>query len=74
MTGAHIWAERYDRQLSELFTLQDEITERVVTAIEPTITAAEIERAKRKPPGSLGAHDFYLRALPHLYRLEPRHF
>ena len=69
MTGAHIWAERYDRQLSELFTLQDEITERVVTAIEPTITAAEIERAKRKPPGSLGAHDFYLRALPHLYDL-----
>ena len=64
-SGAHVWAERYDRALDDIFELQDEITLSVVGAIEPTLRQAEIERAKRKRPDSLDAYDLYLRALPH---------
>jgi len=64
-TGAHVWAERYDRALDDIFELQDEITLSVVGAIEPSLRQAEIERAKRKRPDSLDAYDLYLRALPH---------
>jgi adenylate cyclase len=64
-TGAHVWAERYDRPLGDVFALQDEITLSVVGAIEPTLRQAEIERSKRKRPESLDAYDLYLRALPH---------
>jgi tetratricopeptide (TPR) repeat protein len=64
-SGAHIWAERYDRALDDIFELQDEITLSVVGAIEPTLRQAEIERAKRKRPDSLDAYDLYLHALPH---------
>jgi adenylate cyclase len=66
-TGAHIWAERYDRDLTDIFDVQDEITESVVGAIEPSLRKAEIERAKRKRPGDLDAYDLYLRALAHMY-------
>jgi TolB-like protein len=66
-TGAHIWAERYDRDLIDIFELQDEITQSVVGAIEPSLRKAEIERAKRKRPDDLDAYDFYLRALAHMY-------
>ena len=66
-TGAHIWADRYDRDLSDIFALQDEITERIVSAIEPTVRAVEIKRALAKPTCSLTAYDFYLRALPYYY-------
>ena len=66
-TGAHIWADRYDRDLSDIFALQDEITERIVSAIEPTVRAVEIKRALAKPTGSLTAYDSYLRALPYYY-------
>src|SRR5207248_1932284 len=54
-TGNHIWAERYDRDLSDIFAVQDEITEQVVAAIEPELYAAEDIRSRRKPPESLDA-------------------
>jgi TolB-like protein len=62
-TGNHIWAERYDRHLTDIFAVQDEITEQVVTAVEPQIYAAEGVRAKRKPPESLDAWECVVRAL-----------
>ena len=63
-TGAHVWAERYDRQLDDIFALQDEIALSVVGAIEPSLRRAEIERVKRKRPDSLDAYDLVLRAQP----------
>ena len=65
-TGTHVWAERYDRGLDDIFELQDEITLSVVGAIEPSLLHAEIERAKRKRPDNLDAYDLYLHALPHV--------
>jgi adenylate cyclase len=62
--GRHIWAERYDRALDDVFALQDEITASVVGAMEPSLRQAEIERVKRKRPDSLDAYDFVLRAAP----------
>lgn len=62
-TGAHLWADRFDGALDDIFALQDEITISVVGAIEPSVRLAEIERAKRKRPDSLDAYDLYLRAL-----------
>jgi adenylate cyclase len=64
-TGTHVWAERYDYPLGDIFALQDEITLSVVGAIEPSLRQAEIERSKRKRPDNLDAYDLYLRALPH---------
>jgi len=69
--GRHVWAERYDRALDDIFAVQDEITLSVVGAIEPSLRQAEIERAKRKRPDSLDAYDLYLRALPHLHAAMP---
>ena len=66
-TDAHIWADRYERELSDIFALQDEITERIVSAIEPTVRTVEIKRALAKPTDSLTAYDAYLRALPYYY-------
>jgi adenylate cyclase len=63
-TGAHIWADRYDRALHDVFALQDEITLSTVAAIEPSVRQAEIERAKRKRPENLDAYDLVLRATP----------
>jgi adenylate cyclase len=54
-TGKHVWAERYDRDLADIFALQDEITEAVTIALVPAIADAEQHRALRKPPGSLDA-------------------
>jgi len=70
-TGTHLWADRYDGALEDVFELQDKITETVIGVIEPNIRSAEIERARRKPPESLGAYDHYLRALPHLASMMP---
>ena len=67
-TGAHIWAERYDGAMDDIFDLQDKITSNVVSAIEPSVRAAEIERATRKRPENLDAYDCYLRALAQHYR------
>ena len=60
----HIWAERYDRAIDDIFAVQDEITMSTVAAIEPTLRQAEIERAKRKRPDNLDAYDLVLRATP----------
>lgn len=64
MTGAYVWAERYDRILSDVFALQDEIALAVVGAIEPSLRRVEVERIKRKRPDSLDAYDLVLRAQP----------
>ena len=66
-TGAHLWAERYDRKSDDIFALQDEITLSVVGAIEPSLRRAEVERVKRKRPDSLDAYDLVLRAQPDVY-------
>jgi TolB-like protein len=63
-SGAHIWAERYDRTVGDLFALQDEIALAVVGAIEPTVRRAEVERIRRKRPDSLDAYELVLRAQP----------
>jgi TolB-like protein len=68
-TGSHIWAERYDRELADVFAVQDEITEAVVAAIEPQLYAAENFRARRKPPDSMDAWDLVIRALSHYWRV-----
>ena len=60
--GAHLWADRFDGALENIFELQDQVTERVVGAIAPKVEQAEVERAKRKPTESLDAYDCYLRA------------
>jgi TolB-like protein/Flp pilus assembly protein TadD len=69
VNGAHIWADRIEGNLDDIFDLQDRVTASVVGAIEPKIRHAEIERAKRKRPDSLDAYDLYLRSLPHFYQL-----
>jgi adenylate cyclase len=67
-TGNHIWAERFDRALEDVFTVQDEITDALVTAIRPAVADAEFQRALRKPPESLGAWEAYLRGQWHYGR------
>ena len=71
-SGAHLWADRFEGQLEDIFTLQDQVTVRVVSAIAPALEKAEIERIKRKPTESLGAYDYYLRSLAALYRFTSR--
>jgi TolB-like protein len=61
-SGAHIWANRFDGEMSDVFELQDRISESVVGAIEPRLHRAELERLKRKPAASLDAYDLFLRA------------
>jgi len=71
-TGSHLWAERYDRGIADVFAVQDEITEAIVAAVEPHLYAAESFRAQRKPPGSLDAWDLVMRALSHYWRVTPQ--
>ena len=61
-TGAHLWADRYDGALEDVFELQDQVAASVAAAIAPSVTQAEMERAKRKPTSSLDAYDYHLRA------------
>jgi TolB-like protein len=68
-TGSHIWAERYDRELADVFAVQDEITEAIVAAIEPQLYAAENLRAKRKLPDSVDAWGLSMWALSHYWRV-----
>ncbi len=67
-TGAHLWADRFDSQLEDIFELQDQVTSRVIGAIFPQLERAEIERANRKPTENLEAYDYYLRALSSFYQ------
>src|SRR5262249_543982 len=68
-TGSNIWTERYDRRLTDVFEVQDEITANVARAIGPSLRTAEIERAKQKRPDTLDAYDLYLRSLPSFYTM-----
>jgi len=70
-SGSHLWADKFDGDLEDVFALQDRITESVVGAIEPSLRLAEIARSKRKPPTDIGAYDLFLQALPHLYAIRP---
>jgi adenylate cyclase len=67
-TGAHIWADRFDAALDDIFELQDQVASSVVGAIEPKLRQSEIERAARKPTESLDAYDLYLRALAEFHK------
>src|ERR1019366_6671344 len=58
-TGTHLWADRFDGALDDIFDLQDRVTASVVSAVAPKLERAEIERAKRKPTESLAAYDYY---------------
>ncbi|MBR0846357.1 winged helix-turn-helix domain-containing protein [Bradyrhizobium diazoefficiens] len=67
VTGAHIWADRFERDLTDVFTLQDDVTVAVVSAIQPKLLETEIAISTRRRPESLTAYDYYLRALPQFY-------
>jgi TolB-like protein/class 3 adenylate cyclase len=67
-TGAHLWADRFDGALEDVFDLQDQVTARVVGAIAPKLEQAEIERSRRKPTDNLDAYDHYLRGLAGVYQ------
>jgi TolB-like protein/Tfp pilus assembly protein PilF len=68
-TGSHIWAERYDRSVEDVFAVQDEITEAIVASIEPQLYAAESFHAHREPPDNMGAWELVMRALSHFWRV-----
>jgi adenylate cyclase len=70
-TGIHLWADRCDRKIEDIFAVQDEITLGVVGAIEPSLRDVEIERVKRKRPDNLDAYDLVLRAMPLVYAVNP---
>ena len=63
LTGAHLWADRFEGELEDVFDLQDRVTASVVGAIAPKLEQAEIERARRKPPANLDAYDYFLRGM-----------
>ncbi len=65
---SHIWAERYDRDLEDIFAVQDEVTRAIVSAIEPQLASSERQRARRKPTENLGAWECYQRGLWHLHQ------
>jgi len=70
-TGAHLWADRFDGGLADVFDLQDQITDKVVGIVEPSLRKTEIERSRRKRPDSLDAYDLYLRATPYMASVMP---
>ena len=67
ITGAHIWADRFERDLTDIFALQDEVTIAVVSAIQPKLLQTEIGLATRRRPENLTAYDFFLRAMQQYY-------
>ncbi len=71
-SGVHLWADRFEGGLGDIFVLQDQVTESVVGAVAPALEKAEIERAKRKPTESLDAYTVYLRGLAKLYQVTSR--
>jgi TolB-like protein len=66
-SGAQVWREQYDRNLSDIFDLQDELSRNVAAVVVPALQMAEVERISRKSPDDLTAYDLYLRALPHMW-------
>jgi adenylate cyclase len=73
-TGAHIWADRFDGALDDIFELQDQVASNVAGAIEPKLRQSEIERARRKPTTNLTAYDLYLHALAQFHRFTEEGF
>ena len=69
-SGSYIWSDHYDGEITDLFDLQDRITESIIGALQPTIRSSEIERARRKRPGNLHAYDYVMRALPSIWAVE----
>ena len=67
VTGAHLWADRFERDLTDIFALQDEVTVAIVSAIQPKLVQTEIALAARRRPENLTAYDFYLRAMQQYY-------
>ncbi|MBI3798575.1 MAG: tetratricopeptide repeat protein, partial [Deltaproteobacteria bacterium] len=67
-TGYHLWSERYDRDLKDIFALQDEIRQKIVTALKVNLTKEEQARLKRAPTGNLEAYDYYLRGVAYYWR------
>ena len=67
--GVHLWADRYDRELTNIFELQDEITNRVIDSVGSQIIVAEAARVRRKPPQNIDAWDLVMQALPHMWRM-----
>ena len=65
-TGEHVWADRFDREMADIFALQDEVTQSVISAVEPSLRSAEIARKNNVPTRNLNAYDLYLRALAEL--------
>jgi adenylate cyclase len=68
LSGGHIWADRFDSTLDDIFELQDRVTESVAGAIEPTLRKVEIERALNKPTDNLDAYDLYLRSMSYFFK------
>ena len=71
VTGNHVWADRYDRQLEDIFDLQDEMAETISARIEPELGYAERDKARKRATDDLGAWDLYQRGMWHLYRFTP---
>ena len=71
-TGHHVWADRFDGDMSDIFDLQDRVAESVVGAVEPSIRLEEIRQARTKPTNYITAYDLYLRALPGFYSMTSR--
>jgi tetratricopeptide (TPR) repeat protein len=67
--GNHLWADKYDRELADIFALQDDITNRVIGSVGPQILVAEAARVRRKPPQSIDAWDLVMQAVPHMWRM-----
>jgi adenylate cyclase len=67
VTGTHMWADRFEHDLTDIFALQDEVTVAVVSAIQPKLLQTEIAMATRRRPENLTAYDFYLRAMQQFY-------
>lgn len=70
-SATHVWADKFEGAVEDIFDLQDRLTETIVGAIGPSLRRAEIDRARRKRPGSLNAYDLYLRAMPHVHANTP---
>jgi len=72
--ATHIWAQRFDRPVADIFALQDEITDCIAGALDPEISASERDRARRKPPEHLGAWELYQRGMEHVLQHNREHF
>jgi TolB-like protein/DNA-binding winged helix-turn-helix (wHTH) protein/Flp pilus assembly protein TadD len=72
MNGNHLWADKYDRELADIFALQDDITNRVIGSVAPQILVAEAARVQRRPPQSIDAWDLVMQAVPHMWRMSVR--